>query len=164
LNGQGAALKSALVVATLAEELNEDLLRQSIPEQNVRPEGAGGSSRRASVRAGEFGHAFTQGPMDAASHAQKALARATVACRSRRWHVNESSMLFPRRQAGAPGAVWRAPAAPGTSADVGWDNDLDAALAGSSRTGPSRSTWTARFRTHAGKEARRYFANICSFG
>ncbi len=122
-------------------------------------------------RLGEFGHAFTKGPMDAASLTRKALEegyRCVVAVGGD-GTINEVVNGFfadgkPVVSGGVLGVIPR-----GTGGDFrktfGWTLDLGEALArlAADATRPL-DVGLLEYTTPAGGKATRYFANICSFG
>jgi YegS/Rv2252/BmrU family lipid kinase len=145
----------------------------------VNPQSANGETGRRWVELsakigaalGEFGHAFTRGPMDAAVQARKALEAGyeCIVAVGGDGTVNEvvngffsdGVALNPKA---ALGVLPR-----GTGGDFkrtfGWDNTLEGALARlrTDRTEPF-DVGLLEYLGHDGAKAKRYFANICSFG
>ncbi len=145
----------------------------------VNPQSANGEtgrrwlelSSKISAALGEFGHSFTQGPMEAASHARRALEEGyeCVVAVGGDGTVNEvvNGFFKDGKAVNPKAALGVLPR--GTGGDFkrtfGWDNSLEGAVARlrTDRTEPF-DVGKLEYLGHDGKRATRYFANICSFG
>ena len=129
---------------------------------------------QASRALGDFGHAFTRGPMDAAKLTTRALKEGyeCIVAVGGDGTVNEVvNGLF---EPGAPGKLLNPDAClgvwpRGTGGDFrrtfGWDTDTGKALARIGGTGSKMlDIGVLEYTTPLGATALRYFANICSFG
>lgn len=145
----------------------------------VNPQSANGQTGRkwaelsAEIRGalGEFGHAFTEKPMDAARLAQDALRKGyeCVVAVGGDGTINEVvNGFFENGRALNPDAALGL-IARGTGGDFrrtfGWKVDLKSALERlrTDKTQPF-DVGLLEFTDHQGQPASRYFANICSFG
>lgn len=128
-------------------------------------------SARVSRGVGDFGHAFTEAPMDAARIASRALREGydCIVAVGGDGTINEVLNGFfdggqPINPSAALGVIPR-----GTGGDFrrtfGWGLDLDEAIArlSSEKTAPF-DVGRVEYRAHSGATESRYFANICSFG
>ncbi len=145
----------------------------------VNPQSANGQtgkrwvelSAKMGAALGEFGHAFTSGPMEAARLARKALEDGyeCIVAVGGDGTVNEVvNGFFHEGKALNPNAAL-AVLPRGTGGDFkrtfGWDNELEPALnrLKTDRTEPF-DVGLLEYTGHDGRPASRYFANICSFG
>ncbi|MFL5318887.1 MAG: diacylglycerol/lipid kinase family protein [Myxococcaceae bacterium] len=145
----------------------------------VNPQSAGGAtgkkwpelSAEIGKAVGDFGHAFTSGPMEAMSLARKAIHEGyeCIVAVGGDGTINEvTNGFFESGKAINPNAAL-AVLSRGTGGDFrrtfGWDLELKSALS-RLRTPETQpfDVGVIEFTDHSGKSATRYFANIASFG
>jgi YegS/Rv2252/BmrU family lipid kinase len=129
-------------------------------------------SAKVSAAVGDFAHAFTSGPMDAARLTREALqaGHECITAVGGDGTLNEVVNGFfdaegkPLNPAAALGLLPR-----GTGGDFrktfGWDGELESALARlRTKDVQPLDVGLLEYRAHDGRTATRYFVNICSFG